>query len=390
MRYNAKKTLGVAGPVFVSNAAASPGETTFAAFVASADDGEIAIFNEAGAKVTAALTVGNKYFIAQKQGTDVKRTPLFTYKSSNHKDYNAGTKHSASITVPASIAKNDILHLSVIETTPFLEPLPTWDYSVAAKNTTVLDAVVELIAQINNENGVHNDYNGRMVLAQLISSQGTYAEFENDPTFTKGSKVVKFAGDPTIPTTTLPNVGDFVYVKGEVYRIEAVDDTADTITLSHPFSGETTTIDVSAASGADSAGVIAAGSIGTLTIKLEALEYDVHFRAAGSQESDGVEEALTIAHTSFVRSSGRPENVADVELEGMVWEGYRTNNTAHGEDFGKPNVYASSSNTYQMFTIKFENEQKSVAAPIEKDQHTGYVIVFLLNSSTQWDTQFGL
>src|SRR5690606_21881986 len=200
---------------------------------------------------------------------------------------------------------------------------------------------------------------------------------------------VSFAGGVnTHGSGTAPVAGDLVQVLGVIYKIATVG--ATNITLDRAYAGDTVTIDVSAVTGDASANVIPIANIDDYSISLESLEYDVTFNVAATVDTAGVLSTLSKSVTPFVKSVGRPENVAQWELEGQVWEGYRTGNTAFAEDFGKPESQVSSANTYQVFVIKYENSQKSVAAPIEKDYHIGYINVFLLNSSTQWDTQFGL
>lgn len=388
MRYNPKKTLGVAGPVFVSNATATPAETTYKAFVASADAGEIAVFNEAEAKVTSALTVGTKYFIAQKTADGVKRTNLFVYKGVKQKDYNAGTLHKQVVTFPDSIAKGNNVNVTIMETTPYIAPFPSWDVNWQSTGTDVYAAMLQIANKINDAQGIENDANGRIARATFTSTQTTFSEFDNDVTLTKGSKTISVATANTHGTGTAPEVGDYVYIKGEIYKVAAVNGL--NVTLDRAYQGASEVIDVSAASGADSTGIIVPASIQTLSLVIEALEYDIHFAVAASLEVSGVEEPLTVTTTSFTKSNGRPEDVAWAEEQGMVWEGYRTDNIAHGEDFGKPAAFTDASNTYQSFAISYENDQKSVAYPNAKDIYNGHIIIYLINSATHLDTQFGV
>jgi hypothetical protein len=390
MRYNAKKTIGAAGPVFVSNAANTPGETTFATFVTDADDGEIAIFGEAGAKITAALAVGTKYFVAQKLAGQIKKTPVFTYTSKQVKAYTAGTKQSSVIAFPAALTAGAEVMLNVLETTAWSHPLPVWDYStIVASANDFYGTALKLVNQINDVHSLEHNSNGVFLHAKILNS-ANYAEFDADATFTKGSTAVTTTGNDFTHggTSTAAVAGDLIYVLGEVYKVASVGTTS--IVLDRPYTGETVTIDVSEVSGADSAGVIVIASIGTYSISVQAREYDVTFKLAGYVDTAGVVAALSVTNTAFVKSHGRPEEVLQWEEEGDIWEGYRTLNTAHGADFGKPPSQVVSTTGYTSYIMKFENSQKSVAAPIEKDYHFGTVTIFLGSTSTQWNTQFGL
>lgn len=82
-----------------------------------------------------------------------------------------------------------------------------------------------------------------------VVAKGTITEFGQDATFTKGSKVVTFAGNVTVAT------GAFVTVNGAIYEAATGVTTGTSITLDRPFVGDTVTIDVSGT--ADHGGTIA-------------------------------------------------------------------------------------------------------------------------------------
>lgn len=72
------------------------------------------------------------------------------------------------------LQKNDEVGIVVVETTPGLEPLPRWTYSVQAKQgESLIDVLTRLVAQINDETSVENDGKTVIVTAALSGDDFT-------------------------------------------------------------------------------------------------------------------------------------------------------------------------------------------------------------------------
>lgn len=171
-----KTTLGVDAQVLVGKAVAYSDDATFAAFVANAVEGEMAIVkvsdNSIPANADGALAAGTEVFIALKRDGAVETTLPFKVGQVTKSAYSAPAKHKITVTSGLStVAKGDILEIAVIETTPGMQPLPTSNYSVEVKaSETAAQAVGRLIALINDAQSIENRSRQTVVTATVASS----------------------------------------------------------------------------------------------------------------------------------------------------------------------------------------------------------------------------
>lgn len=164
-----KTTLGVDAQVLVAKAVEYTDDATYADFVANAVEGEIAVINAAtnavlpGPGVAAvAAAVGTEVFIALKRDGNVEKTLPFKLGTALIKKlaYVAPVKHVVTVTsvaAPAAPVKGDQYEIGIIETTPGLLPLPTYNYTVEAKaGETYVDVLTRLVALVNNAQAIEN------------------------------------------------------------------------------------------------------------------------------------------------------------------------------------------------------------------------------------------
>jgi hypothetical protein len=101
-RYS-KNLAGQKGFVFVTPLNVDyTAHATFAAFIASAAEGEIGVYLEAGTLKTTALAAGERFFIAQKKDGAISKTNIFGFSDIYRK---ARTAYSAPAVISVSTSQ---------------------------------------------------------------------------------------------------------------------------------------------------------------------------------------------------------------------------------------------------------------------------------------------
>ncbi len=360
-RYS-KNLAGVNQKFFVGTATYTD-DTTFAAFVANAPDGEIGVFLDSGAVRTTALTSSvNKFFIAQKRDGLVNKTPILDFNDIFRKvqtDYDAPVKQVSTIGYngtsgdlswsgfTGASATNTLTYgLSVRETTPGNQPFPIQEGYVMINSTTADEyaALASIVSQMNGDFDYENTMPDRFVIADILTN-GAITEFVEDPTVTNGSRTVTFAGNVTIATGALVK---FEGVAGPTYKVATGVTAGTSITLDRPYTGTTKTEDVSVT--VDIAGTAAYTSgTTTLGVRFTSILNECHFKVAGSGLLAG--DTVT-AITAWKLGSGAGEQIVELEKESFYFDGVgSTLNTKFKEDYGVPELIASASGTYHQIFI---------------------------------------
>lgn len=175
-----KTTLGVDANVLVAKAVAYSDDATYADFVANAVEGEIAVVktadNSIPTVVGGALAAGTEVFIALKRDGNVEKTLPFKLGTALLKKlaYVAPVKHVVTVTsvaAPAAPVKGDQYELGLIETTPGMQPLPTYNWAVEAKaGETYAQVLTRLVALINNAQAIENQDRTQIVDAAIANT----------------------------------------------------------------------------------------------------------------------------------------------------------------------------------------------------------------------------
>jgi hypothetical protein len=132
--------------------------------LAAAAVGEAALYDSTGVLLSAAFTTKDGFHVAQKTKEGVRTSALI--KSSQvvevrKMDYVAGTARKCTLNFTGiTVAKGDVIDLTVQETTIHTTPFPTWAYSVEVKaGQTLAQTLAALVAEINSVNNPANQGN---------------------------------------------------------------------------------------------------------------------------------------------------------------------------------------------------------------------------------------
>lgn len=358
-RYS-KNLAGVAQKFFVGTATYTD-DTTFAAFVANAPDGEMGVFLDTGAVRTTALTsTVNKFFIAQKRDGLVNKTPILDFNDIFRKvqtDYAApvkqistigynGTSGDLGFNFTTASSTNTLTYgLAASETTPGNQPFPVQEgYATVNSSTadeyTVLAAIV---SQLNGDFDYQNVQPDRFVKAEILSN-GAITEFAAtaDPILVNGSRTVNFVAAVTIAT------GDLVIFRGAVYKVTTGVTAGTVITIDRPYQGVSETIDVDTT--VDLAGTMAYTS-GTnlLGVRFTAINNESHFKVRGLALNSG--DTVT-AITAWLLGSGAGAQILELEKESHYFDGVGSPlNAAFKADYGEPENITDSAGTYHQIFL---------------------------------------
>lgn len=376
-RYS-KNLSGVSQKVFVGTATYTD-DTTFAAFIANAPEGEMGVFLDTGAVRTTALTAAvNKFFIAQKRDGFINRTPVLDFNDIFRKlqtDYVApvkqistlgynGTSGDLGFNFTAATQSNTLTYgISVRETTPGNQPFPIQE-GYATVNTTTADeytVLASIVSQLNGDFDYERTEPDKFVKAEILSN-GAITEFAAtaDPILVNGSVTVNFVAAVTIAT------GALVIFRGAVYKV-ALGVTAGTvITLDRPYQGVSETIDVDTT--VNLAGTMAYTS-GTnlLGVRFTSIENESHFKIAGNT---GLQFDTVTAITPWLLGSGAGTQIYELEsVQGIIFDGVgSTRNAAFREDYGQPTLFASKTGTYHQIFLDLAPKVLPSAVPTQYEQ----------------------
>jgi hypothetical protein len=369
-RYRTKTLQGLQGQFFITSVA-EPGDTDFETFITSGSEGEFSAFKEDGTRYAGAasatdaanIQLVDKFFLAQKIDGKIKRSQLLDGDkvSWSNKAYAAGTKHKIVIASLPTPVVDDPMEITIIETTPTQEPFPHWYYDYRAASTDLYLELSQIVQKINDPANKANQSDGVFVNADIITDgTGAFGTTET-MAVTKGSTAMTASAD----VSAFLAAGDYIAVYDNIYKIVSVSTTD--IVVERPYA-QATEAAVANANLED-----LSTTPGNLSLELEAIELNEHFTVV--QPQVWIDAATTTTLTPFVKSSGTVAQMLEAELEGEVWEGYRTLNRAFTEEFGKPTSQVVAGETYDIHTLKYTTEQRSVQAPHSKDFHVSFVSV---------------
>lgn len=361
-------------------------DTTFAAFIANAPEGEVGVFLDSGAVRTTALTAGLKFFIAQKRDGAINKTPILEFNDLYRKlrtaydapvkqistiGYN-GTSGDIGFNFTSATASNTLTYgITVRETTPGNQPFPVQEgYATVNSSTadeyTVLAAIV---SQLNNDYDYEKCAPDPFVRAEIISN-GTITEFAAtaDPILVQGSRTVNFVANVTIAA------GAFVVFRGAVYKVTTGVTAGTVITIDRPYQGVSETIDVDTTVNLGGTITYTSGTT-TLGVRLTSIYEETHFKVIGA----GLLYQDTVtAITAWKLGSGAGSQIYELEsTEGIINDGIgSTRNVAFREDYGQPSLFASKTGTYDQVFLDFKPTiVPSAALPIYEQKQIQRVLI---------------
>lgn len=343
-------------------------DTTFAAFVSNAIEGEIGVFLDTGAVRTTALTAGLKFFVAQKRDGFTHKTPVIEWDSLFRKlrtaytapvkqvstlGYN-GTSGDVSFSFTgASFTAPQTYGVAVRETTPGNQPFPVQEGYATVTSATADEYTVaaSIASQMNADYDYGNQYPDRFVYVEVMTN-GTRTALAGNATVVQGSKSV------AVTAHALP-AGTLVVFNGAVYKIASVTD-ANNFVLDRPYTAASGTI--TAGTGA-SQGSSTAYTSGTNLIgfRFSSILNESHFKVQGT--GNFTNDTVT-AITAWVLGAGDGAAIRDLEIEGNIFDGVgSTKNAAFASDYGQPTPQAALTTTYHQIFLEFAPSITPSAAP---------------------------
>lgn len=389
-RYS-KNTSGQRQHVFVSGSGLNyTDDTTFAAFIDNAPEGEIGIFLSSGAIKTDALAANQEFFIAQKRDAAIHKTPILKFNdivSKRKQAYTApvrkvitvgynGTSGDVSLdfTGVSSTNPQDVA-IAIRETTPGNQPFPVQEGRVAVTSSTQDEYAVlhNICKQINGDLDYARTMPDRFVKAEILAN-GTLTAFGQTLAVVNGSNLATAGGNVTFAA------GTKLSIAGTIYSLASAVSAGTAIVLDRNYQGTTATV----ASGTSSSTVASmAYTSGTtlLGLRITSLFDEAHFSV---QVEDGLSNATVATATEWVMGSGYPTMVADLETEGIIFAGIgSTLNTAFKEDYGVPTKFTSASLTYDLYFIDlYPVIRPSAGLPVAETKLPQKVIIAAQSSGT--------
>lgn len=360
-------------------------DTTFAAFINNAVEGEIGIFLASGAVKTTALAANEEFFIAQKKDGEISKTPIIKFNeifSKRKTAYDAPARKV--MTVGYNGTANDILldftgasntspkefGLAVRETTPGNQPFPVQEGYVTVTSATADEytQLAKLVSQLNFDVDYEKTSPDAFVKAEILSN-GTKTNLTN------GAVVVNLSKRVT-STAHAQSAGALLELNDVVYKVASVID-ANTIELDRPYQGASETIAI----GANAASIAYTSGTTLLGVRLTGLRDEVHFVVT---PTGVIMDAPVATATAWKQGSGSGLSIVDLEKEGVIFSGVgSTVNAAFAADYGQPKLFASSSVTYDQYFIDVQTVLKpSAAAPLSENRSIERIHIAVPSSGT--------
>lgn len=356
------KTLsGQNSKLFVSPVIEYTDDTTYGAFVANAVDGEIGVFLDTLAVRTTALTAGLKFFVAQKRGGNINKTPMIEWDRLRSKlrtaytapvnqvttiGYNATSGDVSFNFTGASLTSAQTYGIAVRDLTPGNQPFPVQEGYTAIVSTTADEytALADIVSQLNGDYDFERTQPDRFVKAEILSD-GAPTAFGQTLAVTNGSKNATAGAAVTFAANTK------LKLAGVVYNLAVAVSAGTAIVLDRPYQGPTATL-ASGTSSAQAASMAYTSGTNLLGVRLTTLSVEtvVSVQGTGSLYTSPITKI-----TNWLLGSGSGASIVEWEKnEAPFFDGIgSTRNAAFAADYGQPTLFAASATTYDLFFLNF-------------------------------------
>lgn len=335
-------------------------QTTIAAFLTSAAEGEVGIFLDDGTRKTTALTAGQKFQVVQKRDSGLNKSPILAFDDIFRKVRTAYTAPVKKImTIGYDGTSNDLgfdftgasftntLTVGIVarDLTPGNQPFPVQE-GYATVNSTATDeyaTLATIIKQLNADRDYERVMPDRFVKAEILSD-GTLTALGQTAAVINGSVSVTAGAAVTLADKS------FLSLAGVIYQVNGTVTASTAIIIDRPFQGTTATL-ASAATSVGAATMAYTSGTNNLGVRLTALSTDNIFTANGF--GPGVQNAAVATATAWVLGAGAGAQIALLEsTEGILFDGVgSTLNAPFKADYGQPSLFASSALTYDQIFV---------------------------------------
>ena len=309
--------------------------------------GEIGIYDQDGVALAAKPADGTKIVIAQKNSDgNLKRTTEIVQGQ-----YTAiRTAFDAPVIQQDDVSPLNIVIvgglqefvLSVRNTTPANQPFPVQEGRaiVRSGNPSEVDIATKIVEDINNSGDYERDADNAFVKVNVTSDAVQSAALNTGAmTLTDGSAQAFIAG--VDDTLVFVAGGYLLLVTGEVYPIvsSSYDGTNTTVFLGRAASINQLGV-LTVAIGGASAEVVATIDAAVTGIRIQGQDELTHFTTSVSED---LGDAVITHTTDWNFGSGAAWQVASIEDECAVFDGWTTVNEAWVRDFGAPDLWIDDS-----------------------------------------------
>lgn len=336
-------------------------ETTLQAFVYNEAESVIGLYSKAGALLTTPIAAGDIFSILQKNSDDtVKRSTALTggqytviktpfdaaVIQQDRVGFN-GTDGNLNINIVGGLQE---FVLSIRERTPTNQPFPVMEGRAIVRGGSPLDydIAVKIANDIKNSFDFERNADNNFAIVNIITDiAGTQLTGTLTLTLTDGSNQVFTSGDLTAQLTA----GDYLIETASlrVYKMLSVSATTlildQRVSLNVP-SGTTTQVATLFAT-ADQTAMDPA----LIGFDVQGKDELVHFTTSVSEDLGDADITL-LANWNF--GSGEAFQVASIEDESAVFDGWTTINEAFVRDYGAPDLWVDDSSTteYALYIIE--------------------------------------
>lgn len=361
MSIYSKNLSGVNQKVIVGTATYTA-QTTYANFLSAAAEGEVGVFLDTGAVRTAALTAGQKFFVAQKRDGNVNKTPVLSFDDIFRKlrtAYSAPVKKVMTVGYDqttnnfnfdftgASATNTLTVGLVARDLTPGNQPFPVQEGYATVNSTTADQYTVlgQIVSQFNGELDYERVFPDKFCVAEILSD-GSAAALTGTATVISVTNLSNYiAPDGTVTNIA---VGTLIEISNVLYKVTAIGlGSGNDFTIDRKFQGAT-----NATLAVANLKIITYTSGTTkLGVRLTASTTDNIFTANGF--GPGVSTAVVATSTAWVQGSGAGAQIALLEsIEGIIFDGVNsTRNVAFREDYGQPSLFAVAATTYDQIFV---------------------------------------
>ena len=396
-------TQGLNAQGFFVNGTASdyPTQANLNDFILAGSPGKVGVFNaDSGALLTAAAAVDKIIAQHNSDGTIKKSTVIkegawtarkVTYnapvKQVDHVGWN-GASGNLNIAIVGGLQE---FVISARNTTPANQPFPVQEGRAVVRsgNPSDFEIIAALIADFNTVQDYENNGDDLFAFAAVVTdAAGTAAGTANALVFANGSNVVLDAGEDTTATFTPGTwILHDVYGAGlkHAYKVagSVFDGTNTIITLESKAYFRTGAIGESVSVPAASIFTETEANLAAANIGVEIMGVDetVHFSTSVSEDLIDA----TITHSvAWKQGSGAAWQVAAIEDECAVFDGWTTINEAFPGDYGYPDLWVdeASGDQYNLYFIESMNRViPSAGSPQNQTLMKSTIIVAAINGS---------
>ena len=362
-------------------------QPNIASFLVNALEGEIGVYTADGQTLLVAPPVvpETPVLIVQKQDDEIHRTQPFPYSDVKKV---IKTPYDAPVIQETYVGYNTVdgsMNITIVgglqefvasarETTPANQPFPIQEGRAIVRSGTPTDYYIanRIVEDLLNDGDYEGNADIGFVRATVVTSAAGGAAVGGAVSILLTEGLNSILGDAPITGAT---VGDYLIIDGGTYQVREIS--GNYIILDRPYAGPSMTVLVAAVLTETAANVDAA----EVGIRFRGYDELAMFEVSVSED---LAEATITTTVEWKQGSGAAWQVASMEDETSVFQGWTTLNEAWVNDFGKPTFFvdANSADEYSLFFLtNIGTILPSAGTPQNQTKMKYYTIIAPINGS---------